>query len=93
MSPMRSILKNDLLDHGHDEGISSDDSVSDEKDTNDISRKKVKNLATHLAATLKFDQPYQRKLNKVASDETSDESSGGKEIQTIIGIKKTSCDK
>lgn len=98
----RSILKSDSFDHGHDEGISSDDDSTSEEylgrkahkeNESGSSNNKVKSIASHLATTLNFDRPSpmaSRKSSKgTTSDETTDESSGGREIQNIIGRELT----
>lgn len=80
----RSNIKNEQ-DHAYDEGISSDDSNSDEMVEGEVrSDQKFGNGDGYgkfnLSSCLS---------GKNGSDETTDESSGGREIQNIIGCEKS----
>lgn len=87
----RSILKPDLFDHGHDEGISSDDSNSDTglgKTGLNSSSEKENESNNKIARPVS--RIWSRNSGKSTSDDTTDESSGGREIQNIIGHEANS---
>lgn len=94
-SEVRSILKPET-DHGHDEGISSDNSNSEEEDNSNVKVSSGKDQSAIMSELLsKISSVHRAKASgqvskysskSTTSDETTDESSGGREVRSIIGM-------
>lgn len=92
-----SILKVEA-DHAYDEGISSDNSDSDDEGyhptrvhLDSISEKdKISDVYSVFSHDIaRSDSKSCRYSGRSASDETTDESSGGREVRSIIGKEST----